>query len=862
MTPLPVEPFVEAARGLGRGLSQAFRGIAESAVPEAGARGTAAAPAILERALKRMPAAGELPAGVREAGLDVPFAGPESMRRASRTVPAPATRKTIADITDDAKVWLGSLFLGEAGLPKKMREDFGETRAFERRIREQVELELKDDVFKPISGLGRQTYAKARQLSDFMVNADRLAQIAHNKVDTVDGLTKAELEGAVPRLWAALDGDTRAVHESVRQKYDDAFETAVERGWVSEESRNEAYSPIKRMAMVLDAVSKDRGEEGVMSEPLVQFLRRGHEGGHRNTDAVTLLSDYLSVVRRRVAEEDLLTKVLNDQTINFTDRSEIKAIREAGGPLPPGLAYYVPRPGKIGYMGAKDPIQQAMDGAIDGLTARQTAAMKRARANELARGFVLPKRVAEALENFNPRIPGESENRIYRGAQAFTRMFTSYNPAVTSVNFVSDHALALTTLAAEGGPGRVLGFLREWPDAFGSAIGGVFFGKGGRKYARALHEGLASSTFTYDVGGAPVSGILKELHETDSRNLLKKAVPGALQFLANLRQAGELTPKIAAGEEALKRLGNLAEYGRVGRNITVDFSKGPAIMRNPTARFMAPFYTFFGAVTPKILALSTDKSTRGTMLAGIAAVPTAIMMWNYQDDEFAAVERSLPEFEQLGLHVIVAGPDGRPLKDPTGKPVVKRIQYWVPEQVASMFGLGNLPSRLRRVTERYQTPAELAGSVAAGAGRFWAGSLMPARMAIEMGYKRNLLTGQEESGSDLVTGLVPQVRMTREHILAAKTWGQKEAAKRTMSALGGMTQTSITRTGPGIKNAALVDAKRDFDDANMRVRSLLINGETAKAEEAMKRRDKARDRLARVAGVAQAQQEERDRERR
>jgi hypothetical protein len=834
------EPLIE-------GLSSALDKVFTRAVPEAADRGTAEAPTILTKALANAPKPGELPPGIRERAPDVPFAGPEQMRQASRVTAAPATKQTLSDIVDNTYTGLSGLFKSEPGLPNDLNESFGETRSLERRIRDQVELELRDETLAPIANQGKQSYVQAQQLWDYMVNADRTAQAAAQGLDTVDGIPARTVEKATADTWNALTPAAQAAHENVRKKYDEAFQFAIQRGWIDPARYREGYSPIKRMAMVLDAMRQAGGEDGIGSDALVQFLRRAKSGGLRETDGTVLLTDYLTSIRRRAAQEDLAAKIINDPTLNFTDHPDVKNLMAAGKPLPKGLAYWTPEPGGMGYI-QKDPLQHSLDGALDGMNMPQN--------RDRGRQFVLPTRVAEALNNYNPRIPGEAENAIYRNSRAFSRVFTSYNPAVTSVNLVSDHALALTSLAAEGGPGRVMGFLREWPDAAKSAIGGVFFGKGGAKYKRALNEGLASSTFTYDVGGAPVSNITQQFRAADSRTGLKAAAQAAAaalpDFLAKARQTGEMIPRIAAGQEALQRTGNLSEYGRVGREITVNFSKGPAIMRNPTAGFAAPFYTFFGAVTPKILSLATDKSTRGGMLTALAAVPTTVMLWNYHDDDYEKVENSLPDYERDNMHYIVPGPDGKPLMDPTGKPIVKRLQFWVPEQVASMFGLQNLPSRMRRVAEGRSTVGDFAGESASTAGRFWAGSILPARLALELGFGRSLLTGQEQKPADAIVNMIPQAKLIRDAVLNAKSFGPREAARRTLSSLAGLPDAAVVRKGGGTLDADLMDAKRDLGLATARMRNFYINGDTARGKDAEKDMKEATDRLQRIGLAMQA----------
>jgi len=241
------------------------------------------------------------------------------------------------------------------------------------------------------------------------------------------------------------------------------------------------------------------------------------------------------------------------------------------------------------------------------------------------------------------------------------------------------------------------------------------------------------------------------------------------------------------------------------------------------------------------------------MMAAIIAVPTTTMLWNYQNEEFAAVERSLPEHEQMNLHIIIAGPDGKPLRDPTGRPVVKRLQYWVPEEVAKMFGLGNLPSRMREVGSGRVSPKEFVDRSARGAAKQWVGHIMPAKLALELGMGRNWYSGEEQKLSESAAGIIPQSKTLHNFVLGQKSYGLKEQALRTGTEMLGLGQAGLTQRGKATLDAELIDAKRDLTAARQRMRRFLLRQDTARAATALKDLEAARDRLKRVAAAIRAE---------
>ena len=837
-------------RAVTRGLSEAVGEIAKGlskAVPEAAERGTAESPVILERALARQAAreaAGLPPRGVRYEGEGVPFAGRPEDRARFRAVPAPGEAKSLSDHIDDVKVAVGNVARHEPGLPKDLSSGFGELRALSHRIKQQVEVDLADNVFGPLRDLPvEEARKRARLVSDYMKGASEAAELAVNTdlVNTPEGVTRFTAEQNLKNIASELDEPSKQVHENIRKRFDDLFELSNKRGWIDERSYKEAYTPMKKLLIGLNGILKARGEDAIASEVLGQFLMRGKGiPEHANTNVATLLLNYETLVRRRVAEEEFLVRILNDKTLNFTDRFQ------PGDVLPPELAWYTPKPGKMGYIQKSD-TQKALDGVLDGMNIPSD--------RDRGRSFALPKHVVAALEKYHAQTPSGGESMLYNKARGFARQFTVYNPGTTFVNLVSDTPLAL--MGMEGERAQPIGFLRQLPGAVKTAVEGVYSGgrKGGEKYRRALTEGIATSTYAHDIGGAPHSELLG--HLGDAPPAFNPTAPGDYvaslkEHLKKARQTIELFPKIAAAEEALARTGKLSEYGRIGRNITGDYTKSAAINRHPVGAALAPVYAFISTVTPRILNMARMKGSKGRTLAAIAAVPVAIDMWNNHDPEFAKVEDSLHEWERNQLHFIEAGEDGRPKIDETGKPVVKRIQYFVPEQVANQFGLGNAAGRLRRVVQGKDTASEAVGSVGKQFLRSNIGQLLPARVVMELGYGRSLTSGKEQEGLDALLGLAPAAKMASEIAKAqgnVGTTGQGGALERSLEVLTGAGEASVSRKGPGILNATLRDAQADQAKAQQAMKKAFQIDDFVEAEKQRKKMMAAIERVQRAGKI-------------
>lgn len=901
---MPFTPRIPVS-GVRRVLSEVLEGVFQKAVPPKAGRGPKGklteTPEILARAIDQsgqvlQERQGVAP-GSRIAGRDVPFLGPEEARLATRTTADPSTMKTLGEKVDDLKVFFAGLSRSEPGLPTSLGvpkggfvakgksmtrvghtlesggletgDMFAELRSMIRGLRDGVEVRMADEILAPLkAGIGtaarktgsaqREVFGKVRQLSDYMVWADRAAELAANqKKTTIDGFTEEKVLEALRKTAVVLeDSSIRETHSNLRAVADSYFDAAVERGWIHPDRYRDAYSPLRRLAMVLDASNEHRGATPLGADELQQFMRRGMDsGGGRETDIVTLWTNYMVSTERRIAEEEVFSHILRDDTLNLTKHF-------ADGDIPVAMRskvrWYKPKPGQVGYVN-KEVDHAMLDGVLDALPTASFA--------DDSRGFAMPRRVVDALEGFNPRIPGENESMFYGLGRNYASAFTVYNPAVTMLNLLSD-----TPLAFIGGlpnePARPLGFLRLG-DSLKSAFNGVVRGVRDERFTRALENRIATSTHTFDLGGRPASTTLREFQEVPSFvDKLKKFTQGdvkaggeiageGLGLVAKARQVVELMPKIAAGEEALARTGSIKEYGRVGRNITLDFAKAPQATRDPAFRFAAPFYAFFGSISPRVAQLSTRKGSRNRMLAAIAAVPVSVALWNYHDEDYRRVEHSLNAFERDQLHWIVPGADGKPMVDDTGKPVVKRIRYFLPEEIAKIVGLGNMPSRIARVINRRDTVQDMFESIGKGAVQGVTGQILPARLVAELSTGRSLSTGEDVDPMQSFIGGFPQARAIEKGILNVRTEGAVEGTLKTLEEnILGFSEASVRRRGKGLFDVDLMDAKRAVQEHRRKMVKAYGNGETAKGDDEFKKMKEAVIVLQRVAKAVQAEQGE------
>lgn len=817
-------------------VAQFLEELAVRTIPELGERGTAAAPEILKRV--RPPAT----VGLRSPGT--PFKGTPAAKQVARTTRVEAPRIVrIADAVDRYRDFLTGFFRSEPGLPRDLGGKFYNTRVRVNAAQENVDILLRDQVF---SHLQRDPANQVDLLADYVILADEFSSLSERaaklglpptKVRGRAGVSLKQIETSLRQVQAAASADPEVMmaHRALRKQLDDTFDDMVAQGYISPKRRRADYTPIQMLTEIAEGLASNGSPSGVTTGVLDAMMARTGSRGPRETNIIEVMRVHLGEYARKRAEDDLVVELMDDATINFTGKFR------KGDEVPRGLAIYAPGPGMPGY-GRKSIPGNFMAGFQQGMAPTSRTYMG---------GFVVPEKIAAKLNAFKPRGTTGGENAIYRAGQAWARQMTVYSPRNTTLNMLSDTPLAL--LGEAGEPSRAIGVLRMFPKAMSEVRKGLF-GKGSPYYDMLRKEGGASATLAFDVGGAPVSTDFSRFYPKGKLSPLQKVQ----QAFKGTRQFVEAIPRMAAGMEALERTGDPAQFGRVARNITLPYGAGaPANVRHPVMRAMAPFFQFMGLATDRVFQMMATPGSRARISAGLMAVPTATMQWNYQNDAYRQVENSLPSYEQDQMHIIVPDPSdpSKPALDKNGKPIVMRVRYWVPEEVMNFLGLGNLPSRARKVLEGRATPMEFAGSIPGNLARNVAGQLGPVTVALEAALQRSLVTGQPKPISETLRSMLPLQRIALETARGAEQGGAGEAAKRMAEETLGASFATPERKGRAILDAELRDAKRDLDEAIAAVRRFSVRGDKSRAREAIERRDRARDRLARIAEAIQKERE-------
>jgi hypothetical protein len=231
-------------------------------------------------------------------------------------------------------------------------------------------------------------------------------------------------------------------------------------------------------------------------------------------------------------------------------------------------------------------------------------------------------------------------------------------------------------------------------------------------------------------------------------------------------------------------------------------------------------------------------------VAVMGSVPTIIWAWNNQNDEYKDVENSIRGYERDSQHIIMPDPKdpSKPYRDRNGKGVAIRARFWVPNEVAQSFGLGNLPERVERVVQGRDTAKEFAGQSWQGAMEATGGQLGLPRTAAEFFLGRSLLTGEQKPRAEIAAGVFPLARTA----LKASEEGQNRG-------IGGGVLTAAERlTGTsflGVEkrgDADFFEARRQLYEA-MRLRKYYRrNGDHVREAEQERRIEEARDRLRRI----------------
>jgi len=812
-------------------LKRVFSALRSPAVPEAIARGTAEAPAVLEKALSS-------PEAIGQRGKGIPFTGVPELETATRATEVGV--KTLEDRIQDMKTIFGSFFRADPNLPKDVQRTFlrGRTRGEAARVSAELELQK---VYEPL-----QTDAptQAAKMYDFLVTSDEVAQAFRGGKPSIHGQPTEKWVQQLDLLEPQVKNDPEIATALERRQnlWDRVFGDMLARGWIVPEHYLEDYTPIRKLHAVAQGLASEAGEE-LRSKVLNMMQHRTNAPGLRETNLVILEKEILGEYMKKVAEHEAFIDLLADKTINFTDQFKI------GDTVPHGLSMYRPGPGMIGYS------RKTSEGyLIDGLLSQV-----KPDTNELLPGtYVVPSPIALALETFYPKRSKGTEHALYRAGQTMARWLTVYNPSNTNLNLMSDLPMAMF-VGLPGEKAQPLGVFKWWMKAgLPIATKGAFGKKGGTlveingqiidAWDLAQREGVTEGTIHYDVGARG------KLSEELSRLMPQGERPTpnpVLDVLSRSRLAIEAAPRIAAGLEAFERTGDISQFGRVGREITLTYGAGaPKAARLPAIRMISPFLQFIGLASSRVMDNLRTPGSRARTIAGIVGVPVLTYLWNSQNEEYKQVENSLAEWERSQAHIIVPDPKD-PLKvrrDINGKPVVFRFRYSVPEEVMKAVGLGNIAARVGRVITKRDTPLEFIQSIPGEAAENIADLLtMP-------GLVRDVATGKTRTGKEMkwpevATRMFPIARPFFSAKEALESYGPKEAVKTFASETAGVRFATVGRRGKHVSDADLMAAKGELAQTRSRWRTAMINGPPSKAKEAKEDFYKAKEKLERIIEV-------------
>lgn len=777
-----------------------------------------AIPEIAERTPTSLIEAGKaLPSTVGQRHAEVPYHGDPSLKAATRATQVQP--ETVGDWVQQKKNALMAFVQSDPGMPRDIAD-----RLVSHREAIEGSNYLASKALQPVYGsLRRAPIEQAAGLWDYAVAADDLAQAMR---DGYSSIMKVDDKGNVLHVpvekWSAhteklkqfVDSDPE-VGEALAKRtsmWKTIFQSMVDEGAIVPERELQDYTPMRHLTGIARGLAAATGDETLVRR-LSAVRARGIAGGTRETNLAMLEHDVIRRFLKWKADRQLFTDLMADKTINLTDQFKY------GEPLPANLVRFDPGPGQIGYM-RRPPEMDFLSGAADELHKDRYA----------SGGFVIPKALKSALENISPQDSKAEDLWRKLGRQA-ARWLTVYNPKNLALNIGSDLVTALMGMPGE--PARPLGVLRWYGKTARGVVNASMTGEPYMVNIGGKLEDVMSLAKEHELGGSTFQSQVTTGGEIPSE-LEHLLPPGSVKhnpaadFAKNLRQGFELAPRIAAGLEALERTGNPEEFGRVGREITLNYGGGaPAASRMPMFKLIAPFIKYLGLATRRFANLAMTPGSRGRTVAAVVAVPFASMLWNQQNDHYKQVEDALPEYERTGMHLIVPNPNdpSTPLVDRQGKPVVLRFRYLITEEMMKQAGLGNLPARVGRLASGQDTPRQFVKQTTkTAAGNIGSLITMPS-LALDFlsDTDRN---GRQRDIGEKIMRTVPLARIINEGWTNTTDYGPAAGAQRLAEEVAGASFASVTRKGPHTLDATLMEHIRALKDAKMALRSALMNSKS------------------------------------
>jgi hypothetical protein len=764
----------------------------------------------------------------------IPFPGPEPIREAVRATEnraAPTTTEKVMGLREVAE----SFVRPDPGVSKPVEEIMFQGRSRSRASQDVADLDV-GEWYKPLT---KDPVNQNTLISDYMTTADEVAQATRYGKDRIRDIHIDLWKDTLDKLQAQVDADPEVQQtlENIRNGLDEQFGDMSARNWIAKDRYLNDYTPIRRLNATAEALAGYIGEDpdAMKSRILSQMMKRQGGSAPRESDLPALLRGVRAEYLAKVAEHEAFLDLLADPTVNLTEKY-ITPNGRIDENLPSNLRVVRPGPGMFGAT-LKSPEGYFLDGALQHLDAKGQVNVG---------GYVMPKHVADAIEHFHPRTLKGIEKSIYKHSLSLMKNLTVYNPKNTNVNRVGDLATAL--FFPGEGKGHAMGILRWMGKATEAGYKGAFNREGRVKitlhgrtvdlWDQAVREGMTSGTLVQHLAGSeaalpPELARLYPAIEANHANWLQNAK----QTLQADRLATEVAPRIAAGLEAVERTGDWKEFGRVGRDITFRYGAGaPRAANFPVVKMFDPFIQYMGLATSRFLEMAGSRNLgpKGRIIVGLAAVPFAMWKWNTQNDTYQQVENSLPRDERNLPHIILGSFEdpSQPQRDVDGNPVVLRFKYFVPEQVAQMVGLAQVPGRVGRILEGRDSPIQFLKDTGAQASRSLGDMLVLPTMVKEAISGKSELTGKQMTPVEWANRVMPITRIGTKAIERGATYGPAEGAKTLFTEASGASFIRGRHKGAALLDADVKDSQRSLADAKRSLRWAMRNGTPQQVKDA------------------------------
>lgn len=810
----------------------AGRVLHETPIPPAGQRGTPEAPTLAVRAEEAQPPHRTFAPSVSTQTLDEPYrVDPKVEHLVSQTLDA---SRSIEDRLQDVKTIASSFIEHTPNQPKDIQDLFLDTRTKHDGADDKAAVDVAEWL-SPIGG--RPTSARdATLLFRQLKMADIIRDMEDDGLDEAHGIPIDKWRAENQKMISYIESDAglQQASANVRAGLDEMWDTMVARGWISPDRYKENYTPLKKINDIYHGLGSFTGEtaEQVKSRVLRSMKSRGENstGGVHESNMLQLIYQARKEMLQKIATDDMFAKILADKTLNFTDR-----YKDHQGPLPRGLKVYNPGKGMVGYTlktGLERDQMQVLEDM--GLTDENTITPG---------GYILPAPLVDALNHFHPPRTTDVEAKVSKGGQLVARSMTVYNPANTLVNIPGDLFTALMGMPGE--KANAIGFLRFLRDGKNAAEA-VRRGERyimeieGRKIdvTKMVEEAnLLESTLVEDLSGRKFKPVLGQFTPEEEIKTKGGPINAVKNFLEESRQDVELGPRIAYGLAALQATGNVEEFGRVAREITLNYGAGaPKLSKVPLLRFMSPFLSYAALSTKRTLQLATTKGSRARGIAALTALPLAITAWNNQNEEFRAVLRSTGANDRTNLKLILMDPLhwGRVWRDEKGRPIIIRCKFFLTETAMQLAGLGNLPDRVIRVAEGRDTIGDFAQTTLKSSLAGIAGTLLTVPQSLgEAAIGRSALTGKQMTWRERAERLMPGIRAPWEAATDIMGGIAEEnpfkvlfdAGRYGMRDVLGLNPVYTYEKGGYIMDSDVIEAAQAFRDARNHYKSAAATGD-------------------------------------